>query len=71
MSKQTVVQPIERLLVKAKTIAVMTDQSVSQVYKLMSDGTYPTVRHGRSVRVPLDKLKRLLLDGPEGVGGQE
>jgi len=51
---------IERVLAKPKTVAIMTDQSVSMVYKLVADGTYPSVRIGHSVRIPLDKLRRVL-----------
>jgi len=47
-------ETIERILAKPKTVAIMTDQSVSMVYKLVADGTYPSVRIGRSVRIPLE-----------------
>ena len=38
----------EKLLLKPKTVAVLTDQSVSQVYRLISEGTLGSVRCGRS-----------------------
>jgi hypothetical protein len=48
----------------------MTDQSVSMVYKLIANGTYPSVRIGQSVRVPLDKL-RIVLSGESVPAGAD
>jgi excisionase family DNA binding protein len=51
---------VEKLLYRPRTVAAMTDQSVSQVYKLISEGVMPSVRLGRSVRVPADALRRFV-----------
>jgi excisionase family DNA binding protein len=56
--------PIEKLLYKPKTIAAMTDMSLSQVYKLMADGTLKSRKCGRSIRVPAAALR----DFVEGLG---
>ena len=51
---------IERVLYRPRTVALMTDLSVSQVYKLIQDGTLKSVRIGRSVRVPAAALTELI-----------
>ena len=66
MPNQAHTEQVERILAKPRTVAAMTDQSLSQVYRLIADGSYPSVRIGRSVRVPLDLLRKLLAERVEG-----
>ncbi|MGI8742549.1 MAG: helix-turn-helix transcriptional regulator [Bryobacteraceae bacterium] len=47
----------EKILFRPRTVAVMYDMSVSQVYKLIANGTLPSVRLGGSVRVPAEQLR--------------
>lgn len=50
----------DKLLLRPSTVAEMLDQSRSQVYKLIHDGTLPSVRIGHSIRVPARALRDLL-----------
>lgn len=47
-----------RLLLKADEAAQMLGIGRGTVYAMMNDGTLPTVRMGRAVRIPLDALRR-------------
>ncbi|MCP5114487.1 MAG: hypothetical protein GY953_26970 [bacterium] len=49
-------------------MAELTDQSISQVYKQIAEGTLPSVRLGRSVRVPAAALRQTILGLHEGAG---
>jgi excisionase family DNA binding protein len=51
---------IERVLYRPRTVAAMADLSVSQVYKLIENGTLKSVRIGKSVRVPAGALEELI-----------
>lgn len=47
-----------RLLLKAEEAAQMLGLGRGTVYAMMNDGTLPTVRMGRAVRIPMDALRR-------------
>jgi excisionase family DNA binding protein len=49
-----------KLLHRPRSAAAILDMSPSQVYKLIANGTLPSVRLAGSVRVPDDKLKDLI-----------
>ena len=51
---------VERILYRPRTVAEMADLSVSQVYKLIENGTLKSVRIGKSVRVPAGALDELI-----------
>lgn len=51
---------VERILYRPRTVAEMADLSVSQVYKLIENGTLRSVRIGKSVRVPANALDELI-----------
>jgi len=48
---------MERLLLKAEEAAELLGLGRAKVYMMMASGELPTVRIGRSVRIPLDKLR--------------
>jgi len=50
----------ERVLYRPRTVAEIADLSVSQVYKLIENGTLKSVRIGKSVRVPANALNELI-----------
>ena len=50
----------EKLLYKPRTVAQLTDQSPSQVYRLIAEGALKSVRCGRSIRVPAAALREFL-----------
>jgi excisionase family DNA binding protein len=56
---------VERVLFRPRTVALMADLSVSQVYKLIENGTLKSVRIGRSVRVPAGALDELIQDAAQ------
>jgi excisionase family DNA binding protein len=49
-----------RLLFRPRTVAEITDQSVSKIYKDMALGLLKTVRLGRSVRIPAAELRKYI-----------
>jgi excisionase family DNA binding protein len=51
---------VERVCYRPRTVATITDQSVSMVYKLIASGELESVKIGRSVRVPVNSLNRFL-----------
>lgn len=53
---------VERLLYRPRTVAQMADLSVSQVYKLLANGTLRSVRIGKSVRVTAGALAELIAE---------
>jgi excisionase family DNA binding protein len=50
----------ERLLVRPAKVAELLDVSRSSVYELIAAGVIPSIKLGKSIRVPLDKLKAFL-----------
>ena len=48
---------MERLLLRANEAAELLGLGRAKLYMMMASGQLPTVRIGRSVRVPLDKLR--------------
>lgn len=48
---------MERLLLRAEEAAKLLGLGRAKLYMMMASGELPTVRIGRSVRVPLDKLR--------------
>jgi excisionase family DNA binding protein len=58
MGKSNKSAPVpQRVLYRARTVAAMTDQSLSKVYKDIETGLLKSVRLGSSVRVPADALE--------------
>jgi excisionase family DNA binding protein len=51
---------LDKVLYRPRTIAAMADLSVSQVYKLIENGTLRSVRIGKSIRVPAGALDELV-----------
>jgi len=49
---------IDTQLLKAQRVAETLDISKSKAYQLMQSGTIPTIRIGRSLRVPSKALTR-------------
>ena len=52
----------ERLLLRVDEVARLLSLGRSKTYELIAAGTLPTVRLGRSVRVPVEALRRWLDD---------
>lgn len=50
----------ERLLLRVEEVAEMLSLGRSKTYDLVATGVLPSVRLGRSVRVPADALRRWL-----------
>lgn len=48
---------MERLLLRAEEVQETLGLGRSKVYEMMATGELPTVRIGRSVRVPADALR--------------
>jgi len=48
---------MERLLLRAEEVQEALGLGRSKVYEMMATGVLPTVRIGRSVRVPADALR--------------
>ena len=48
---------MDRLLLKPAEVADAIGVSRTRVYELLAGGTLPSVRVGRSVRVPVDRLR--------------
>jgi excisionase family DNA binding protein len=48
---------VKPLLYRARTVAALTDQSLSKIYKDIENGQLGCVRLGNSVRVPADALE--------------
>jgi excisionase family DNA binding protein len=47
----------QKLLVRPSEAAELLGIGRSKVYQLLADGTLPSVRIGKSVRVPVEKLR--------------
>lgn len=52
----------ERLLLRVDEVAKLLSLGRSKTYELIAAGALPTVRLGRSVRVPVEALRRWLDD---------
>lgn len=52
------VQELPRLLYRVSEVSAMTALSESYVYELIASGALPSLRVGRSVRVPAEWLGR-------------
>lgn len=50
--------PIERLLYRPAEAADAIGVSRSRIYELIASGEVPSVRVGRTLRVPVDALRR-------------
>ena len=50
--------PIERLLYRPAAAADAIGVSRSRIYELIASGEVPSVRVGRTLRVPVDALRR-------------
>ena len=51
---------MERILLRAADVCEALGLGKSKVYEMIAAGTLPSVRIGRSVRVPADGLRRLI-----------
>jgi excisionase family DNA binding protein len=49
---------MEKLLLKPAEVSEMTGMGKSKTYELIATGVIPSVRIGKSVRVPADRLRR-------------
>jgi excisionase family DNA binding protein len=55
----------KQILCRVSTAAEMLDISRSQAYKLIGLGTLESVRIGKSVRVPVESVRKLATGGGE------
>ncbi len=53
---------MEPLAIRPKQLPEIVGLSRAQCYKLLADGTIPSVRTGRAILVPLDRLRRWLAE---------
>jgi len=49
---------VEKLLLKPAEVSELTGMGKSKTYELIAAGVIPSVRIGKSVRVPADRLRR-------------
>jgi excisionase family DNA binding protein len=49
-----------RVLLRPRRVAAMLDMPRSTVYEKINSGELPSVRIGRSIRVPADAIRKLL-----------
>ncbi len=49
---------MEKLLLRASEVSEATGMGKSKTYQLIAAGVIPSVRIGKSVRVPADRLRR-------------
>jgi prophage regulatory protein len=49
---------MEKLLLKPSEVSDLTGMGKSKTYSLIAAGIIPSVRIGKSVRVPADRLRR-------------
>jgi excisionase family DNA binding protein len=59
--------PEGRLLIRVSEAAEMLSIARTKAYLLVQDGTLPSVRLGRSVRVPVDALRAWLSEQQSAV----
>ena len=59
----------EQLLISVPRAAQMLDISKSKLYELINDGTVPAIRIGKSIRIPLDWLRKWLAEQPKIFNG--
>jgi excisionase family DNA binding protein len=56
---------MDKLLLKASEVSELTGMGKSKTYALIAAGIIPSVRIGKSVRIPADRLRRWI-DGLQG-----
>jgi excisionase family DNA binding protein len=56
--EQALLKPTERLLLKPAEVGSITGMGKSKTYSLIAGGVIPSVRIGKSVRVPVEGLRR-------------
>ena len=56
--EKTLLKPAEKLLLRPAEVGGMTGFGKSKTYALIAAGVIPSVRVGKSVRVPADRLRR-------------
>jgi len=54
-----------RVLLRPRRVAMMLDMPRSTVYEKINSGELPSVRIGRSIRVPADAIRKLLEQATE------
>ena len=59
MTKTHTDQP-ERLALRVQEAADSLGYSRAKTYELIADGTIPSIRLGKSIRVPVDQLRQML-----------
>jgi excisionase family DNA binding protein len=59
---------MEKLLLRPAEVGELTGMGKSKTYELIAAGVIPSVRIGKSVRVPADRLRRWIdeLQGTDG-----
>ncbi len=60
MEHRTQSTPIQKRLLRVKTAAEVLDVSRAYAYRLVQEGHIPSVRIGKSLRVPIDGLEEYL-----------
>lgn len=55
-------EAVGKKLYRPRTVAVMADMSVSQIYKLIQNGTLQSIRVGKSVRVTAAAVDQMIAD---------
>jgi excisionase family DNA binding protein len=53
---------MEKLLLRAAEVSELTGMGKSKTYELIAAGVIPSVRIGKSVRVPADRLRQWIAD---------
>ena len=56
---------MERLMLKPDEAAEILGLGRSKLYQLLADGTLPSVRLGRSVRIPAESLRQWVREKAE------
>lgn len=49
--------PVEKMLLRPREVALATGYSRSKTYELIAAGVIPSMRIGKCVRVPVDALR--------------
>ena len=56
------IDQVEKKLYRPRTVAVITDMTVSQIYKMIADGTLESIHIGKSVRVPAGAVDKMIAE---------
>ncbi len=56
---------VEKLLLKPDEAAAMLGIGRSKIYALLADGSLPSIRLGRSIRIPAESLRQWVREKAE------